>query len=483
MNSNITDTSQGALATVELKRMHDLLQAQKTAYQAQPLASAAERIERLSRLRQVLVTHQDAIAQAISDDFGNRSLDETKLSEIMSCLESIDYTCKRVSRWMKPSRRQVSLMYQPAKAWVSYQPLGVVGIMSPWNYPLFLTISPLICAFAAGNHAMLKMSSSSARLGALLQRVLGEVFPETLVAVINGGGVISDAFCRLPFDFLVFTGSSTIGKTVMAAAAENLTPVLLELGGKSPVIVHKSMPLKEVAQRVIFGKFWNAGQTCVAPDYILLPRGKSAEFIEHMRYFIGKSYPSLRDNPDYTSIINDKQFNRIHGYLADALQKGAVFHEVNPKQEDLSGSRKIVPTLITGLTADMQICQQEIFGPVLPVMEYDSIDKAIQYVNARPRPLALYYFDYDIKRAEYVEDNTHSGQFGINAVLAQVGQSDLPFGGIGNSGMGQYHAHEGFLTMSHARAVFKNPKFYSVKMILPPFGSRVHQSLERLFLR
>lgn len=307
MNINLSPLPLDALAPPELQRMHHLLHAQKAAYLVQPLATAEQRIERLSLLRQVLLSNQDAIAQAISDDFGNRSHDETKLSEIMSCLESIDYTCKRVAPWMKPSKRQVGLMYQPAKAWVSYQPLGVIGIMSPWNYSLFLTISPLICALAAGNHAMLKMSSSSARLGALLQRALGEVFPETLVAVINGGGVVSDTFCRLPFDFLVFTGSSAIGKTVMAAAAENLTPVLLELGGKSPVIVHESMSMKDVAQRVMFGKFWNSGQTCVAPDYILLPRGKSAEFIEQMRQFVSKSYPSLRNNPDYISVINDKQ--------------------------------------------------------------------------------------------------------------------------------------------------------------------------------
>ncbi|AXI03629.1 coniferyl aldehyde dehydrogenase [Aquirhabdus parva] len=481
MNTSANLTHIDSAVPSEVQRIHDLLSAQKAAYRANPMPSAAERIERLSRLRRVLVTHQDAIAQAISDDFGNRSIDETKISELMTCLEYIDYASKRVARWMQPSKRHIGLIHQPAKGWVSYQPLGVVGIMSPWNYPLFLTISPLICALAAGNHAMLKMSSSSARLGALLEKIFAEVFPLELLAVVNGGGIISDTFCRLPVDLLVFTGSSAIGKTVMAAAAENLTPVVLELGGKSPVLVHDSVPMKDVAERVAFGKAWNAGQTCVAPDYILLPRGKTHEFVTEMRTLISKHYPTLLENPDYTSIINDKQYHRLQGYLSDARKQGATFFEINPANEDLSGTRKIAPTLLTNVTAEMDVCQNEIFGPILPIIEYDTIEEALNYINDRPHPLALYYFDYDAKRAQYIADHTHSGQFGINAVLTHPVHSDLPFGGVGNAGMGKYHAQEGFLTMSHTRAVLQNPKFYSLKMIMPPFGKRAHQILGKVF--
>ncbi|AXI04508.1 coniferyl aldehyde dehydrogenase [Aquirhabdus parva] len=483
MNTAAHSFTTDAATPPDVQRIHDLLAAQKAAYRANPIASAPERIERLARLRRVLVKHQDALAQAISDDFGNRSVHETKIAELMTSLEYIDYASKNLAQWMQPSKRHISVIHQPAKGWVSYQPLGVVGIMSPWNYPLLLSVSPLICALAAGNHAMLKISSSSARMGALLEKILGEVFPENLVAVVNGGGVISDTFCRLPFDFLVFTGSSAIGKTVMAAAAENLTPVLLELGGKSPTLVHQSVPMKDVAERLAFGKLWNAGQTCVAPDYIMLPRGKTREFIAQMRLQISKLYPTLLNNPDYTSIVNDKQYNRLNGYMDDARSKGAEFFEINPANEDLSGTRKIAPTLITGLTQDMEVCQNELFGPLLLIFEYDSLEQAIDYINDRPRPLALYYFDYDTTRAQYVADHTHSGQFGVNAVLTHIVHGDLPFGGVGNSGMGKYHAHEGFLTMSHARAVLQNPKFYSLKLIFPPFGKTVHKIMEKAFFR
>jgi len=470
-----------ATLPAQVARMHDLLAAQKAAYRANQMPSAEERIERLTRLRALLVKYQDDLAEAISADFGHRSIEETKIAELMTSLEHIDYTVKRVRQWMQPSRRHVHMLHQPAKTWVAYQPLGVVGIMAPWNYPLLLTISPLIGAFAAGNHAMIKVSSSSARYGALLQKIMGEVFPENLVAVVNGGGVISDTFCRLAFDFLVFTGSSAIGKTVMAAASENLTPVLLELGGKSPVIVHESANLKEVADRVAFGKFWNSGQTCVAPDYIFLPRGKTQEFVEHMRRAVRQSYPSIKDNPDYTSMVNDKQYNRLQGYLEDARVKGATIYEINPAGEDMSDSRKIAPHLIGNLSDDMDVCQNELFGPYLLMFEYEHLDEAIDYINDRPRPLALYYFDYDAKRVQYVIEHTHSGQFANNATLTNIAHGDLPFGGVGNSGMGKYHAFEGFQSMSNQRSMLQHGKLYSLKLIFPPFGSAVHKVLEKFF--
>jgi coniferyl-aldehyde dehydrogenase len=269
----------------------------------------------------------------------------------------------------------------------------------------------------------------------------------------------------------------------MAAAAENLVPVLLELGGKSPVVVHSSAPLKDVAERLTFGKLWNAGQTCVAPDYVFLPRGKTSEFVAQMRKVIQSAYPTLRNNPDYTSIVNSKQFNRLESYLDDAREKGAQIIEINPANEDLSGSFKIAPTLITGLTEAMAVCQNELFGPILLIHEYDHIDETIEYINDRPRPLAMYYFDYDTDRAEALSHRTHSGHFGVNAVITHVAQDDLPFGGVGASGMGKYHGHEGFLTMSHSRSVMVKPKLYALRMILPPFNKPIHKIMFKALLR
>lgn len=467
----------------EIQRMHDALAAQKAAYQQNPMPSAKERIERIARLRRTLVKYQDQLAEAINQDYGNRSIHETKVGEVLSCLEQCTYYSKHLAAWMKPSKRHVSAIHQPAKAWVQYQPLGVVGIMAPWNYPLFLAVGPLICALAAGNHAMIKISSSSKNLGNVLEHALAEAFPSDLVTVINGGGPISDAFCRLTFDKIVFTGSTAIGKTVMAAAAENLVPVLLELGGKSPAIIHPSMPLKDAAERIAAGKLWNAGQTCVAPDYVFLPRGRVREFVAHFRHVVSSMYPTLANNPDYTCIVNDKQYNRIQGYLSDAKEQGAEFFEINPANEDMSSARKIAPTVVTNVTPDMDICQNEIFGPVLPVIEYDTIEEVLSYINARPRPLALYYFDFDAERAEFIANRTHSGHFGINQVLTHVVQDDLPFGGIGASGMGKYHGEEGFYSMSHARSVMHNPKLYTFKMVLPPFGKPLHKILFKTLLR
>lgn len=483
MNSLSTPVSLQNSLPPEIQRMHDALAAQKIAYSQNSMPSAHERIERIARLRRTLVKYQDEIAAAISQDFGNRSVHETKIGEVMTCLEQCNYYSKHLTAWMKPSKRHVAALHQPSKAWVQYQPLGVIGIMAPWNYPLLLAVGPLICALAAGNHAMLKISSSSAAFGRVLERALAEVFPNDLVTVINGGGAISDAFCRLPFDQIVFTGSSAIGKTVMAAAAENLVPVILELGGKSPAIIHPSMSLKDAAERIAAGKLWNAGQTCVAPDYVFLPRGSTGEFVKHMRQYATTMYPTLRHNPDYTSIVNDKQYNRLQGYLDNARENGAEFFEFNPANEDLSAVRKIAPTVIANVTRDMDVCQNEIFGPILPVIEYDDIDETINYINAGERPLALYYFDYDADRAEYMARRTHSGHFGINQVLTHVAQDDLPFGGIGNSGMGKYHGQEGFYSMSHARSVMLKPRFYAFKMILPPFGKPIHKIILKTLLR
>lgn len=482
MNSQ-TKTASMTAHSFEIPHLHDVLEQQKRAYLRYPLPTAQERIDRLARLKRILVKYQDQFAEAINQDYGNRSVSETKIGELLTCLEHIKYYSRNLTEWMKPSKRHVGIIHQPAKAWVQYQPLGVIGIIAPWNYPLLLSVGPLICALAAGNHAMIKISSSSAAFGAVLEQALAEAFPQELVAVINGGGTVSDAFSHLAFDKMIFTGSTAVGKTVMAAAAENLVPVILELGGKSPVLVHPSIDLQDVAERVAVGKLWNAGQTCVAPDYLFLPRGKAQEFIERFKACAEAMYPELAGNQDYTSIINDKQYRRLQGYLDNARAQGAQITEINPKHEELAAARKIAPTLLTGVTPEMAIMQHEIFGPILPIMEYDQIDDVIDFINSRPRPLALYYFDFDQARADYVAQRTHSGHFGQNTVLTHVAQDDLPFGGVGASGMGKYHGPEGFFSLSHERSVMSNPKLYSLKFILPPFNKPIHTLISKTLLR
>ncbi len=487
MNSQTKTTSMtthdSTLHNLDAQRLHDVLALQKYAYQRYPLPTAKERIDRLARLKRVLVKYQDQFAEAINEDYGNRSMDETKIGELLTCLEHIKYYSKNLSGWMKPSKRHVGIIHQPAKAWVQYQPLGVVGIIAPWNYPLLLSVGPLICALAAGNHAMIKISSASMHFGRVLENAIAEAFPQELVAVITGGGAISDTFSHLAFDKMIFTGSTNVGKTVMAAAAENLVPVILELGGKSPVLVHPSSDMADVAERIAVGKLWNAGQTCVAPDYMFLPKGKTAEFLNHYEQYIKQMYPSLRDNQDYTSIINDKQYNRLQGYLDNAREQGAQLIEINPQNELLDDVRKVAPTVLTGVTTEMRIMKEEIFGPLLPIMEYEQIDDVIEFINSRPRPLALYYFDFDQARADYVAQRTHSGHFGQNMVLTHVAQDDLPFGGVGASGMGKYHGPEGFFSLSHERSVMSNPKLYSLKYILPPFNKPIHRLISKMLLR
>ena len=482
MNSQ-TNTNSITFHSPEIQHLHDVLAQQKLAYQRYSVPTAKERIERLSRLKNVLVKYQDQLAEAINLDYGNRSVSETKIGELLTCLEQIKYYSKHLTNWMKPSKRHVGIIHQPAKAWVQYQPMGVIGVIAPWNYPLLLSVGPLICALAAGNHAMLKISSSSLNFGHALENALSEAFPQELVAVVTGGGVISDVFSHLAFDKIIFTGSGNVGKTVMAAAAENLVPVILELGGKSPVVVHPSSDIKEVAQRIAFGKLWNAGQTCVAPDYLFLPKGKTAAFIESYTNIVTTMYPSLLDNQDYTSIINDKQYNRIQGYLEEAQAQGATRIDINPKNEDLSNTRKIAPIVLTDITENMDIMKNEIFGPILPILEYEQIDDVIDFINSRDRPLALYYFDFDNARANYVLQRTHSGHFGQNAVLTHVAQDDLPFGGVGASGMGKYHGPEGFFSLSHERSVMSIPKLFGIKFIMPPFNKPFVRILEKTFLR
>ncbi|MGY2286168.1 coniferyl aldehyde dehydrogenase [Pseudomonas gingeri] len=463
----------------QLGELQRLFQVQRRAYAAHPMPPAEQRRQWLDSLRQLLSDERQALVEAISHDFGNRSADETLLAELMPSLHALHYARRHLKGWMKPARRKVGLAFQPASAKVVYQPLGVVGVIVPWNYPLFLAIGPLVGALSAGNRVMLKLSESTPATGLLLKELLGRVFPEDLVCVVLGEAEVGMAFSKLPFDHLLFTGATSIGRHVMRAAAENLTPVTLELGGKSPAIVSSDVPLEDAAERIAFGKTLNAGQTCVAPDYVLVPEERVGSFVEAYRQAVRSFYPSLVDNPDYTSIINERQLARLNGYLSDATSKGALLIPMFEQGQQ----RRMGHSLLLNVSDDMTLMQDEIFGPLLPIVPYKGLDEAFAYINRRPRPLALYYFGYNKAEQARVLHETHSGGVCLNDTLLHVPQEDLPFGGIGPSGMGHYHGHEGFLTFSKAKGVLTKQRFNAVRLIYPPYGKSIQKLIQKLFVR
>ncbi|AGI22211.1 coniferyl aldehyde dehydrogenase [Pseudomonas sp. MT3] len=463
----------------QISQLESLLERQRQAYRANPMPDAGQRIAWLKSLANLLVSEQQAIIEAISSDFSNRAADETLLAEVMPSLHGVHYAAKRVKKWMKPSRRSVGMQFMPASAKVIYQPLGVVGVIVPWNYPLFLAIGPLTGALAAGNRVMIKMSESTPASARMLKALLGKIFPEDMVAVVEGEVEVGVAFSKLPFDHLLFTGATSIGKHVMRAAAENLTPVTLELGGKSPAIISASVPMKDAAERIAFGKSLNAGQTCVAPDYVLVPHNRVDEFVESYRQVVQGFFPKLENNPDYTAIINERQLSRLNGYLADAQSRGATVIPLFPQAQ----GRRLPQALLLNVTDEMKVMQEEIFGPLLPVIPYQNLDQALHYINERDRPLALYYFGYDKREQDHVLAQTHSGGVCLNDTLLHVAQDDMPFGGVGPSGMGHYHGHEGFLTFSKAKGVFSKPRFNAARVIYPPYGKSLQKLVYKLFIR
>jgi len=469
-----------APATGSADPLQSTFQAQQAAFRAHPMPSAEERISMLKRLKNAIVRHEQALVDAVNLDFGSRSPMETRFVELVNLVEVIKYQIKHIRQWMKPEYRSVPMNMRPAKAKVIRQPLGVVGIIVPWNYPYFLALDAVIPALAAGNRVMLKMSEFTPNAALALQAMLADIFSEDQVAVITGEADVAIAFTKLPFDHLIFTGSTNVGRHVMAAAAENLTPVTLELGGKSPVLVHESYPLAEAAERIAWGKCINAGQTCVAPDYLLLPESKVVEFVREFSQVVARWYPRMVDNQDYTAVINERQRSRLQSYLQDAEQKGARIVPINPAREDFANCGKLPITLVLDVTDEMLIAQQEIFGPLLMIKTYRQLDEAIQYINDRPRPLALYYFDNDTQRAEYVMTHTHAGGGCINDTLSHVGVEDIPFGGIGPSGMGQYHGYEGFLTFSKSKGILVKGKINPAKLVFPPWNKRIHQLVLKL---
>ena len=463
--------------------LNDSLTRQREAFARDPHPSRQERRRRLLLLEKLLRDNIDSLAAAIDQDFGHRSRDETRLLEIFPSLESIKHARRHLGQWMRDEQRPVSLWFQPGRAKVVLQPLGVVGIIAPWNYPILLAAAPLAAALAAGNRAMVKMSEYTPRTARLFADLIARHFTPEEVAVVEGDAKVAQAFALLPFNHLLFTGSTKVGHSVMRAAAENLTPVTLELGGKSPAIVGPDYPIGHAAERILVGKTVNAGQTCIAPDYVLLPAGKTAAFLDAARAVVNRCYPDMARTPDYTAIIDQRHYARLSGYLDDAVGKGA---RVVPLSNSLAApdgvSRRIPPLALTGVREDMQVMQDEIFGPLLPIIEYSTLDDAIAHVNAHPRPLALYYFDRDGDRVNRVLRETIAGGVTINDTILHIAQDHLPFGGVGHSGMGHYHGREGFETFSKKKAVFVQSRVNAISLFNPPYG-RLFDALVRFLIR
>ncbi|MCW5298488.1 coniferyl aldehyde dehydrogenase [Herbaspirillum lusitanum] len=452
---------------------------------AQPATPWEERQDRLQRLRQLLLRHRDDIAAAISADFGNRSQHETQFLEVFTSLQAIDHALAHGKHWMQPQVRPAAIWFKPAGNRLLPQPLGVVGIVTPWNYPLLLTIGPLACALAAGNLAMIKLSENTPAFGELFDRLIRQSFSEDEIIVINGGVDLSREFCALAFDHLIFTGSTAVGREVMRIASERLTPVTLELGGKSPAIIAADADFKHAVARIMNGKLLNAGQTCIAPDYVLLPRGRERDFVDAARAVVARMYPALNDErmaiDDYTSIVNERHFTRLQALLDDAREGGATVEKLTTHTPHPS-TRLLPPMALTQVAPEARILQEEIFGPLLPLVTYEHLDEAIAFVNARPRPLALYVFAKSDTAIDQVLLQTVAGGVTVNDTLLHIAQENLPFGGVGASGMGAYHGEEGFRRFSHMKPVFTQSRFNVMRLFNPPYG-RLFSLLMKFLIR
>ena len=475
---NAADEAPDALLRTQLEAA---LKRQRSAYLAHPVPDYATRCADLRKLERFVREHQDALCDAIHADYGNRSRHETLLTEIMPVLKGIEHTLRHLRRWMKPQRRGIDrLAFGLASNRVIPQPLGVVGVIVPWNFPLNLSLLPLTAIFAAGNRALVKMSENSRHLARLLIKELPDYFPPEKLQVFEETGGVGVEFSKLPFDHLLFTGSGQTGRAVMAAAAPNLCPVTLELGGKSPAIVCDDFPLRTAAERILYVKYLNAGQICTTVDHVYLPERRVKEFVRLAQDIMPRRYPKL-DSPDYTAIIDDIAYARLLHALDDARSRGAQLIPLIPGKPFDARLRKIAPHLVLGAPADSLLMQREIFGPILPVIAYEDLeDDVIKRINAGPRPLALYPFTNDKAVQEELLTRVMSGGVSINDALFHVGQEDLPFGGVGASGMGHYHGHEGFLTFSKLRPVFTQARFSTAKLLAPPYGPLTDRLLKFL---
>ena len=470
-------------ATVE--RLADVRARQRAAFDAELPVSAATRRDRLNRCIAMMKAHGGDFAAAMSEDFGHRSRAQSMLTDIAASIAPARQALKHLDRWMRPEKRSVQfpLGLLGARARVEYQPKGVVGVISPWNFPVQLTMAPLAGIFAAGNRAMVKSSEFTPVTAALFESVAPGFFAEDELAFFSGGPEVGQAFAKLPFDHLIFTGATGVGKHILHAAADNLTPVTLELGGKSPVIIGSSANMKQAAERIAIGKMMNAGQICLAPDYLMVPKDREDELIGEMIKAVSVMYPTLLTNDDYTSVVNARHRDRLRGYLDDARAKGGEVIEINPANEDFAASNgnKMPLYLVRNPTDDMTVMQEEIFGPILPIKSVASTDEAIGYVNAHDRPLGLYYFGTDAAEERRVMERTISGGVTVNDVIFHVSMEDLPFGGVGPSGMGSYHGQDGFKTFSHAKGIYSQPRIDMAKLagLKPPYGATTEKSVAR----
>ncbi|WP_353205416.1 coniferyl aldehyde dehydrogenase [Sphingomonas sp.] len=465
--------------------MQDVLALQRAHFMEELPVSLAARKDRLNRAVAMIGDNAAAFCDALSEDFGHRSREQSMLTDIASSIAPLKHALKSVEKWMRRDTRAVQfpLGLLGARAWVEYQPKGVVGVIAPWNFPVNLVMGPVAGAFAAGNRVMVKTSEFTARTAALFEEVCPKYFPTDELAFFSGGADIGKAFSELAFDHLIFTGATGIGRHILHAAADNLTPVTLELGGKSPVIVGKGADIAKTTERVAIGKMLNAGQICLAPDYMLVPEAQEQAVVDGIKAAVSAMYPTLLANPDYTAIINDRHHQRLTDWVEDARAKGATVEVVNPGGEEFAGSnaRKMPLHIVRNATDDMIVMQEELFGPILPVRSYRAIDDAISEVNRRDRPLGLYYFGPDEAERRRVLDRTISGGVTLDDVVFHVSMEELPFGGIGPSGMGSYHGTDGFKTFSHAKAVYKQAKLDVAKLagLKPPYGKATLASVRR----
>ena len=461
-----------------IQRMQDVFERQRLAFLQHPYPTLAERKQKLKTLRALLQRYQDQIVTAVSADFGGRAPAETKLAEVLGPVFEINHALHALGGWMKPKKRSTELLFLGNSVRVNYQPKGVVGVIGAWNFPLYLSVGPLVAALAAGNRVMIKMSELSPRSTELLAQMLAEGFAEDEVAVFGGEVAQAQAFSHLPFNHIVFTGSPAVGHHIMRAASQNLTPVTLELGGKSPALVSAEGPLAAAAERIAHGKAFNSGQICVSPDYALVPRSKVEEFATEVQASFRKFYPTVQGNHEYTSITSEPHAQRIRDLLAEATAKGAKVTACG----DNGPGRRIPLHVVTGVTADMRIAKEELFGPILPVIPYDNIDQAIAYIAARPRPLAMYPFGFSGAELDKLMRKTHSGGVSVDDWGWHVFNHDLPFGGVGNSGMGTYHGEEGFRELSHAKGTFKRFRWFPMGLFYPPYGNLVQRLVFKFYL-
>jgi coniferyl-aldehyde dehydrogenase len=436
----------------------------------------------------MLVENRYAFTEALSSDFGSRSQNASLMTDVYTVLPEITNAIKNIKRWTKDEKRSSNMPFSlfGAKSYIRYEPLGTIGMISPWNFPVNLAFGPLASIFAAGNQVMHKPSELTPETAALMKELCDKAYDQDEFATFLGGPETGEAFSKLNFDHLLYTGSGNVGKHVMNAAAQNLVPVTLELGGKSPVVVGNSADIQASAKRVMFGKTMNAGQICLAPDYVMVHKDKKDEFITEAEKAVADYYPNIKNNDDYTSIINERHFDRLNGLIDDAREKGATINQINPSNEDFSQQEffKIPPTIITDTSDDMRVMKEEIFGPILPVLEYTDVEEALDTINSKDRPLGLYYFGTDKNEQSNVLDNTSSGGVTINNVVGHIQQQDLPFGGVGPSGMGRYHSQDGFKNFSNARAVFKDVPFFmdnlAFGMIRPPYKEGFENFIKKI---